>query len=96
MLKFSLKNKQQLDLILISLIGTKIEIINSNNKNEIGIIGVIIFETSNFLHINITGKIIKKINKNNLIIEFNQNNIKYNLNCNCLNNSLINRIKKFK
>lgn len=96
MSKLSNKKTIEYDLTLISLIGKEIKILKSNNLKQIGIIGIIISETANFLHIKTKESDIKKLLKSDLIIKLDYDSQTIELNCNSLQNTLISRIKKFK
>ena len=89
------KNKIKNKILYESLIGKKIEIINSKNKLEIGISGMIIFESQYEFHIK-TNDEIKKITKKNIIFNLKFDNIILKIDGKILVNSLCERLKKKK
>ncbi len=92
----SIKKKIELDLTLMSLIGKKIKVIYSSNKNQIGIEGLIIGETQNFLIILINSNKEIKLKKNDLVIELYLDGNLIELNCNQIIGTIQHRLKKFK
>jgi len=90
------KNKQiELDIICESLTGNEIEIIDSDNKNQIGIKGLLVFESANLFYIKVDSSI-KKILKKGTLFIFEAKEGKYKVNGDLLLNSIISRIKKIK
>lgn len=96
MANLSSKKQLELDLTLLSLIGKKIRIINSNNKNQIGISGLFVKETANFIFLKLNENSIKQFKKVDLIIEFEHKNKNVLFNCNQILGTIQQRIKKFK
>jgi RNase P/RNase MRP subunit p29 len=94
-MKLSSKKLIYSDIVYKSLIGKKIEIVNSTNKNLIGLKGEIQFESANLFYIK-TKEGIKKVLKS--IIEFvlEHDEEKYSIEGNLLKGSIVNRIKKMK
>lgn len=62
----SISKKDIKDQILYtSLVGKEIEILDSKNKNQIGLKGIIVYETAKFFHVSQNGSI-KRIYKPNI------------------------------
>ena len=81
-------------IVYKTLIGKKIKILKTNNKNLQNLKGTLIYETKNMFHIQ-TKNCIKKVIKNcidKIEIEIDKNF--YEVGCDLLKDSLINRIKK--
>lgn len=95
-MNLTLKKQIEFDLTIFSLISKKITILNSKNKNQINLSGIILKETANFLFIKSNENTIKQISKNNLIIEFEYNQKKVNFNCNAIKGTIQQRLKKLK
>lgn len=95
-MKISSKKQIEFDLTLKSLIGKQIKIINSNIKNQIGMCGILVFESANLLYLEVEDEIIKKLLKSSLIIELDYNFKKIQINCDLLSGSVASRIKKLK
>lgn len=95
--KIPLKKEIELNITCSSLIGKKIEIIDSLNKNQIGINGVLLFESANLFFLKtVDGELIKILKKGTLIkLEYSENEI-YEINSSALNGNLLSRIKKIK
>lgn len=94
-LKISAKKQFELNIICKSLIGNSVKIVNSNNLNQIGMEGILIFESSNLLYLKI-GNSIKKILKSGVVIELKLDSKILQINIDLLQNSLVSRIKKIK
>jgi len=94
-MKLSQKKQLEFDLTIKSLVGTNIEIISSNVLKQIGIKGVIVYDSANFLYLKID-ETIKKFSKENLVIQFEKNSQKIQLNCNSIIGNLTTKIKKIK
>ena len=95
MTKISAKKEIEYDLSLLSLIGNKIKIINSKNINQIGKEGIIVFETANFLKLDINSKI-TLFSKKDLIFEMLHKGKPLNIDAGLLFSTLQTRIKKIK
>jgi len=98
MVKLSSKKQLEFDLTFFYLIGKNVEIINSNNSNQIGIDGLFVKETANFifLKLNDDNNQIKPYKKVGLIIRFVHEEKSIKFNCNQIKGSIQQRIKKFK
>lgn len=96
-IKIPLKKEIELNIICSSLIGKKIEIVDSLNKNQIGINGILLFESANLFFLkNSGGEVIKILKKGTLIkVEYSQTQI-YEVDSSVLNGNLLSRIKKIK
>lgn len=64
MVKLSSKKKLELDIICKSLIGKEIKITNSTNPNQIGMEGIIVYETSALFYIEKNGSTSRILKKN--------------------------------
>lgn len=63
-MKLTSKKQLEFDLLYNSLIGNDIEIIDSKNKNQVGMKGTILDETANFLILSNSGSTIKILKQN--------------------------------
>lgn len=95
MIKFSEKKRTEFDLLYKSLIGKEIEILFSKNKNQIGLKGIIVYESANCLYLEIGGKT-RRILKDGLKLRFEFEGKALNMDANLLFSTIINRIKKIK
>jgi len=93
--KISKKKQIEFDILCESLVGKEIEIIDSDNKNQIGIRGMLVFESANLFYIKVDSSV-KKILKKGTIFIFKSEEGKYKVNGDLLLNSIISRIKKIK
>jgi RNase P/RNase MRP subunit p29 len=91
----SFKKKVEFDVLFESLIGKEVEVIDSTNKNLIGVKGILIYESFNLFHINVNG-VIKKILKNIVVLKVKFDDKYVKLNGEVLNGTLITRLKKLK
>lgn len=94
-MKLSAKKTLEFDFTCISLISKKILIIDSTIKNQIGVSGVLVKETANFIFLDIHG-LVKSFKKSDLVVEFDFEGSKIRLNCNSIVGTIQNRIKKMK
>lgn len=83
------------EVLYKSLIGNQIEILSSNNQNQVGIKGKILYETANFFEIEKNGSIIK-ILKKNITFKIKLRGKDLKVDGRLLNTTIINRIKKIK
>lgn len=90
-------NKKELyfDILYTPLIGEKITIIKSKNSLDIGISGIIINETANFLILDVNGQI-KRILKKNIIFQIKKKQQALNIDGSFLFSTLQTRLKKVK
>jgi len=95
MAKLNLKKQKEFDLRYSSLIGKNIKIISSKISSQIGLSGVLLFETANFLILLVNGLEIK-IFKDNVTIEFSDFGKALNMDAHLLLFTITNRIKKIK
>ncbi|MFW6285575.1 MAG: ribonuclease P protein subunit [Nanoarchaeota archaeon] len=91
----SFKKKVEFNILFESLIGKEIEIIDSTNKNLIGIKGILIYESFNLLYVDTNG-IVKKILKNVVVLKIKYENQYLKVNGEVLKGTLITRLKKIK
>lgn len=94
-IKISKKKQLEFDILCKSLVDKEILIIDSKNKNQIGMKGILVFESANLFYLNING-VVKKLLKSGLVFEVKLDNFKFRLDASLLMNSLVNRIKKIK
>jgi len=94
-MKLTLKKTLQIDLTCISLISKKMLIVDSIIKNQIGISGVLVKETANFIFLKVDATV-KSFKKSDLIVEFDFEGSKIRFNCNAIIGTIQNRIKKLK
>ena len=52
--KLSQKKQLEYEVLYISLVGKTIEITKSKIKSQIGIIGIIVYESANFFHLKLS------------------------------------------
>ena len=76
------------------LIGLEVEVTDYSNKDLIGLKGVVVDETKNMLHIDVSGVEIKKISKGHAIFVFSKGSEKYVINGNDLISRPWDRVKK--
>jgi RNase P/RNase MRP subunit p29 len=93
--KISQKKQIELDLTCKSLIGKNIKIIDSTNPKQIGIEGILVYESAKILHIKTDDKI-KKIFKNTITFQTDYKSQKVNIKGSALFGTLVQRIKKIK
>ena len=93
--KLSPKKQVELDISCKSLIGKEIEIIDSNNKNQIRIKGLLVFESANLFYVKVGSEILK-ILKKGTVIEVALKNDKAMVNSEIFSGNLVSRIKKIK
>lgn len=94
-LNLSTKQKILFDILYTPLMGKEITVLSSNNENLVGIRGVILLETAQFLHVE-TKSGGKKLKKNQVTISLDYNSEQYFLDCSLLHSTLPVRLKKFK
>lgn len=94
-LNLSTKQKILFDILYTPLVGKEITVLSSNNENLVGIQGVILLETAQFLHVE-TKSGEKKLKKNQITISLNYGSERYSLDCSLLHSTLSVRLKKFK
>ena len=90
-----LSKKEQNDLIYESLVGSKITITNSKNKNQIGVSGTLVKESAKLLYIDTEGQI-KRILKEIVEIEIYKSGKPLKMDARLLLSTLKSRIKKLK
>ncbi len=95
MIKLSTKKQIEFDVIYSYLIGKEIEITDSKIKNQIGLKGILIYETATLLILEVEG-CEKKILKNNVKIKFDYKGKALNMDARLLFSTITNRIKKIK
>jgi RNase P/RNase MRP subunit p29 len=83
------------DLLYHSLIGKEVEIINSKNKRQVGIKGIIVYETANFFHIEKKAHIVK-ILKENIELRLIHKGKALNMDGRLLTGTVTYRIKKLR
>jgi RNase P/RNase MRP subunit p29 len=93
--KLSSKQEVEYEVLYKSLIGKDIEIINSSNKNQIGIKGKIIHETANFYVLSKNASNTRILKRNIEFKAFVKGKPLY-IDGRLLFNTLTNRIKKIK
>ena len=93
--KISQKKQIELDLTCKSLIGKNIKIIDSTNPKQIGIEGILLYESAKILHIK-SGDNLKRIFKNTITFQTDYKNKKVNIKGSALSGTLVQRIKKIK
>lgn len=93
----ALSEKKQIehDLLYKSLIGKEIEIIDSKNKKQIGLKGILVYESANMLILEVKGKIVK-ILKGNVVLKADYKGKALNMDGRLLLGTLINRLKKMR
>lgn len=94
-IKISNKKQIELDIICKSLVGKEVLIVDSKNKNQVGMRGVLVFESANLFYLKIENSV-KKLLKTGLIFEFELDGKQVRVNAELLGNSLVSRIKKIK
>ena len=94
-IKLSSKKQVLYDVFCKSFIGKKFEIVDSNNKNQVGNSGVLVFESFNLFYIDVEG-VVKKFLKNGLIVRFDYDGRKIFVNGDLFIGTLGSRIKKLK
>lgn len=95
--KLSAKKKIEYEVLYTSLVGRQIEITNSKIKTQIGVIGVIIYETASFFHLRREkDKKIVKILKKNISFNVNFDGKALNIDGRLLLLTVLPRIKKIK
>ncbi|MCA9458922.1 MAG: ribonuclease P protein subunit [Nanoarchaeota archaeon] len=94
-MKLTSKKQLEFDLTCQSLIGKEIEIIDSKNKNQIGMKGTLIYESAKLIYLEYDGSI-KRIIKSNIILKFEHKGKALNMDGRLLFSTIINRIKKIK
>ncbi len=95
--KLSAKKRIEYEVLYTSLVGRQIEITNSKIKTQIGVIGVIIYETASFFHLRREkDKKIVKIFKKNISFNVNFNGKALNIDGRLLLLTVLPRIKKIK
>ena len=94
-IKLTSKKQLEFDVLYTFLIGKEIEITDSKIKNQIGIKGVLIYETASMLILDVQGSE-KKILKNNVFIKFDFKGKALNMDARLLFLTITNRIKKIK
>ena len=95
MMKLTSKNKIKFDILYLFLIGKEIEIIDSKISNQLGIKGVLIYETAKMLILDLGG-CKKNILKSNIVIKFDYEGKALNMDGRLLLFTITNRIKKIK
>lgn len=93
--KIPAKKQVEFDVVCVSHIGKEVEIVDASNKLQIGVIGILVFESANLLHIEVDG-LLKKFLKNGLVIKFDYEAKNILVDCSVLSGNLVSRIKKIK
>lgn len=94
-IKLSYKKQVEFDILYLNQIGKKIEIVESNNSNQIGLKGTLIYESSSLFFLKIDNKI-KKIFKDQIKFKIEYEDKKLLIDGKLFSNSIVNRIKKIK
>lgn len=95
--KLSEKKKIEYEVLYKSLVGSKIEITNSKIKNQIGLVGIIVHESSNFFHLKLLKEQkIVRIFKNNVFFNITLEGKPLNIDGRLLFFTVLQRIKKIK
>ncbi|MFW5705305.1 MAG: ribonuclease P protein subunit [Nanoarchaeota archaeon] len=94
-MKLSGKKELYVNLTCKSLIGSKVEVVNSSNKNLMGISGELVFESANLFHIRSKNGL-KKVLKSAVVLRVENNSEKFEIDGKILVGSLVTRIKKLK
>ncbi len=95
-IKISEKKEIEIGILYKSLIGTEIEVVESKNKNQIGLKGVIVYESYNLVFLEIAKDNIKRLLKEGLVIRFDYEGKKIKLDCSFLSGTIVSRLKKMK
>ena len=93
--KISGKKNFEYEILCKSLIGKNIKIVDSKNLTQIGLSGILVYESANIFYLNVDGNL-KKILKNSVIIELELENKKFQVNGCALLGNIVSRIKKIK
>ena len=95
--KLSEKKRIEYEVLYTSLVGREIEITDSKIKSQIGLKGVIIRETANFIHLKIEKEHkTAKIFKNNVFFNVTIRGKALNIDARLLFFTVLQRIKKIK
>ena len=94
-MKLSAKKQIEFNVLYKSLIGKEIEILDSKNKNQIGVKGTLIHESANIISLDIKGST-KRFLKQNIIIKFFLKGKPLKMDARLLIGTITNRIKKLK
>ena len=94
-MKLSDRKRTEYDILLISMIGKEIEVIESNNKNLIGVKGTLVYESANLFYIE-TKSGIKKILKSQVTIKTEFEGKPLKIDGRLLLSTVLSRIKKTK
>ena len=92
----TIKKQFEFNLTFNSLIGKTMKIVSSTNKNQIGMKGVLVKETSKFIYLRLKNGSIKQLSKLSLVIEFKYENKIVSMNCNAIKGTIQQRLKKLK
>ena len=94
-MNISVKKELEYDILLRSLIGKEVEILDSINKNQVGIKGILVLESSSLLYIE-TVKGVVKVLKSTVILKLSHGNHHIKLDGKLLKGTLTQRIKKLR
>lgn len=95
--KLSQKKQIEYDVLYKSLIGKQIKITSSKIKTQIGLSGVIIYESASYLHIKVEKELkIVRIFKNNVFFDVTIQGKALNIDGRLLLLTVLPRIKKIK
>lgn len=93
--KISVKKQVEFDVILKSLVGNYVKIVESKIENQVGFCGELVDETANFLILEYEGSTVK-ILKSNVTIEVEYKGKPLYIDGRFLLSTLTQRIKKYK
>lgn len=94
-MSISAKKREEYDQIYLSHIGSNVEIIDSKNKNQIGISGMLVHETAKTLILEVEGEL-KRFLKSSVELKIDKNGKALKMDGRSLFYTLKSRIKKLK
>ena len=94
-MKLSEKKRLKYDVLCLSLVGKTIEIVESKIPSQVGVKGILLHETANFLILDVQGSK-KQYLKSNLTIKIDYNGKALYMDAQLLLTTLPSRIKKVK
>lgn len=94
-LKFSAKKEVEFDVLYRSLVGREVEVLDSRNKNQVGLKGVLVFESANLFFLEVEGGV-KKVLKSEVVLKVGYGKGFVRVDGGLFLGSLMNRIKKIK
>ena len=93
--KIPSKKRAELSLTCRSLIGRRIKVVSSLNPKQLGIEGVLVYESAKLFHVHANGKV-KRLYKNTITFQTDYENQTVNINGAALLGTLTQRIKKIR